>query len=67
MATLTGAQGIATGRFHAALLTNKEEWEPACVAAGKASGDLVVSGLLTFDNDLKFMSIFPISTPLKRL
>ncbi|KAJ7337186.1 putative aminopeptidase npepl1 [Desmophyllum pertusum] len=41
MATLTGAQGIATGRFHAALLTNKEEWEPACVVAGKASGDLV--------------------------
>ena len=43
MATLTGAQGVATGRYHASLLTNKEEWEPACAAAGKASGDLVVS------------------------
>ena len=43
MATLTGAQGIATGRYHASLLTNKEVWEPACAAAGRASGDLVVS------------------------
>ncbi|XP_027058695.1 probable aminopeptidase NPEPL1 [Pocillopora damicornis] len=41
MATLTGAQGIATGRYHASLLTNKEVWEPACAAAGRASGDLV--------------------------
>ena len=43
MATLTGAQGVATGRYHGAVLTNKEAWEPACMAAGKASGDLVVS------------------------
>ena len=43
MATLTGAQGVATGRYHGAVLTNKEVWEPACMAAGKASGDLVVS------------------------
>ena len=35
--------GIATGRYHASLLTNKEVWEPACAAAGRASGDLVVS------------------------
>jgi len=41
MATLTGAQGVATGRYHASLLTNDEEWEPACAMAGKASGDLV--------------------------
>ena len=45
MATLTGAQGVATGRYHGAVLTNKEVWEPACMAAGKASGDLVVSSL----------------------
>ena len=44
MATLTGAQGVATGRYHASLLTNDEDWEPVCAAAGKASGDLVVSG-----------------------
>lgn len=41
MATLTGAQGTATGKFHAAVLTNNEEWEEAAVAAGQASGDLV--------------------------
>ncbi|XP_005996253.1 probable aminopeptidase NPEPL1 [Latimeria chalumnae] len=41
IATLTGAQGITTGKYHAALLTNNEEWEHACVKAGQNSGDLV--------------------------
>ncbi|XP_067887338.1 probable aminopeptidase NPEPL1 [Heterodontus francisci] len=41
IATLTGAQGIATGKYHAGLLTNSEEWERACVKAGQNSGDLV--------------------------
>ncbi|XP_053309401.1 probable aminopeptidase NPEPL1 [Spea bombifrons] len=41
MATLTGAQGIATGKYHAAVLTNSEEWEAACVKAGRKCGDLV--------------------------
>ncbi|XP_048385790.1 probable aminopeptidase NPEPL1 isoform X1 [Stegostoma tigrinum] len=41
IATLTGAQGIATGKYHAGLLTNSEEWEQACVKAGQNSGDLV--------------------------
>ena len=45
MATLTGAQGIATGRYHASIVTNKEDWEQACVLAGRASGDLVVSSV----------------------
>lgn len=27
MATLTGAQAYASGKLHAALLTNSEEWE----------------------------------------
>lgn len=40
MATLTGAQGIATGKYHAAILTNNEDWEQKCVEAGKISGDL---------------------------
>lgn len=40
VATLTGAQGIATGKYHAAILTNNEDWELKCVSAGKASGDL---------------------------
>ncbi|XP_037535571.1 probable aminopeptidase NPEPL1 [Nematolebias whitei] len=40
MATLTGAQGISTGKFHAAVMTNSEQWEVACVRAGRSSGDL---------------------------
>lgn len=41
MATLTGAQGIATGKYHASILTNNEDWELASVKAGQNSGDLV--------------------------
>lgn len=41
MATLTGAQGIATGKYHGAVLTNDEEWEIRCIDAGRASGDLL--------------------------
>lgn len=40
MATLTGGQGVATGKYHAAVLSNQEFWEDAVVAAGKSSGDL---------------------------
>ncbi len=40
MATLTGAQGIATGKRHAALFTNSGEWESRMCDAGRASGDL---------------------------
>lgn len=35
------AQGIATGKYHAAVLTNSAEWEAACVKAGRRCGDLV--------------------------
>ncbi|GFW72435.1 probable aminopeptidase NPEPL1 [Trichonephila clavipes] len=41
MATLTGAQGVSTGRYHAALVTNSEEWEKRTTLAGKLSGDLI--------------------------
>eukprot|EP00741_Cyanophora_paradoxa_P022923 tig00021525_g22143.t1 len=41
MATLTGAQDVATGQKHAAIIANDEELEGACVRAGRASGDLV--------------------------
>lgn len=41
MATLTGAQGVATGKYHAAILTNNGDWEENCVQAGLVSGDLV--------------------------
>ena len=40
MATLTGAQLIATGKVHAAILANTEELERRAVNAGLASGDL---------------------------
>ncbi|XP_048111647.1 LOW QUALITY PROTEIN: probable aminopeptidase NPEPL1 [Alosa alosa] len=40
MATLTGAQGISTGKYHCAVMTNSERWEAACVRAGRSSGDL---------------------------
>lgn len=41
MATLTGAQGISTGRYHGAILTNNEDWEKCALDAGKYSGDLL--------------------------
>jgi len=41
MATLTGAQGIATGVHHAALYTDSEEWEGKMLDFGKKSGDLL--------------------------
>lgn len=41
MATLTGAQGIATGQRIAAIYTNDEDLERLAVTAGKKSGDLV--------------------------
>jgi probable aminopeptidase NPEPL1 len=40
MATLTGAQGVATGDQHAAIYTSEESAEAAMMKAGKASGDL---------------------------
>ncbi len=41
LATLTGAQLVATGRRHAAIVTNDEELEHRTVRSGRASGDLV--------------------------
>lgn len=41
MATLTGAQRVATGKYHGAILTNTEEWELKAVEAGRKSGDLL--------------------------
>jgi len=40
MATLTGAQGIATGKYHAAVLSNSEMIEEASIVYGRMSGDL---------------------------
>jgi probable aminopeptidase NPEPL1 len=40
LATLTGAQSIATGKRHAAIISNHEALERAAVDAGQRSGDL---------------------------
>jgi leucyl aminopeptidase len=33
-------QSVATGKYHAAVLTNQESWEKRLVEAGLSSGDL---------------------------
>jgi probable aminopeptidase NPEPL1 len=40
MATLTGAQGVATGKFYGALYCNDESLEQSVVSSGMDSGDL---------------------------
>ena len=47
MATLTGAQGISTGKYHACHLSNSQSWETAVSAAGRISGDLSFPGVST--------------------
>lgn len=34
-------KGIATGKYHGAILTNNEDWETKGLDAGRASGDLL--------------------------
>eukprot|EP01137_Pigoraptor_chileana_P015289 Opistho-2@71015 len=41
MCTLTGAQGISTGRRHGAIVCNDETLEHLSVVAGRRSGDMV--------------------------
>jgi probable aminopeptidase NPEPL1 len=41
IATLTGAQGIATGFRHAAVYCNDDDFEDTAVRVGKSTGDLV--------------------------
>jgi probable aminopeptidase NPEPL1 len=41
LATLTGAQLVATGRKHAGIMSNDEDLERQAVQAGRQSGDLV--------------------------
>ncbi|ACY14867.1 M17 family metallopeptidase [Haliangium ochraceum] len=40
-ATLTGAQMVATGQLHAAVVSSDEALEQTLIAAGRSSGDLV--------------------------
>ncbi|KJH47105.1 cytosol aminopeptidase family, catalytic domain protein [Dictyocaulus viviparus] len=55
MATLTGAQSFVSGKHHAALLTNCNEWEEKACLAGRRSGDLVAP--MTFCPDLHFVDL----------
>ena len=41
MATLTGAQGVSTGKRHGAIYSNDDEVEMKAIVSGKSSGDLV--------------------------
>ncbi|XP_050077513.1 probable aminopeptidase NPEPL1 [Anopheles maculipalpis] len=41
MATLTGAQGIATGKYHGAILTNSDDWEDKALEIGRRTGDML--------------------------
>ncbi|XP_055636702.1 probable aminopeptidase NPEPL1 [Toxorhynchites rutilus septentrionalis] len=41
MATLTGAQGIATGKYHGAILTNSDQWEQKALIVGRKTADLL--------------------------
>ncbi|KAJ0171293.1 hypothetical protein K1T71_012843 [Dendrolimus kikuchii] len=52
VATLTGAQGTATGKFHAAIMSNSARLEARCVRAGLLSGDLAHA--LPFAPELHF-------------
>jgi probable aminopeptidase NPEPL1 len=40
LATLTGAQGISTGKYHAGILSNCEDCQKAIFEAGRTCGDL---------------------------
>ncbi|XKL65655.1 hypothetical protein PGB90_009075 [Kerria lacca] len=40
MATLTGAQSVSTGKYHAAVMSNYQKWEQLAVQAGLKGGDL---------------------------
>ncbi|KAM3955497.1 putative aminopeptidase NPEPL1 granny smith protein [Aphomia sociella] len=52
VATLTGAQGTATGKYHAAVVCNRGPLEARAVRAGRRSGDLAHA--LPFAPDLHF-------------
>ncbi|KAK7114808.1 probable aminopeptidase NPEPL1 [Littorina saxatilis] len=63
MATLTGAQGIATGKFHAGIVTNNEDMEAACICAGRNSGDLVHA--LPYTPELHFSEFASVLADMK--
>ncbi|XP_050671604.1 probable aminopeptidase NPEPL1 isoform X2 [Leptidea sinapis] len=63
VATLTGAQGTATGKYHAAILSNRYSMEAASVVAGLRSGDLVHP--LPFAPELHFTEFSSVVADMK--
>jgi probable aminopeptidase NPEPL1 len=63
MATLTGAQSYAMGKYHAGVLSNCEKWENKSLKAGYASGDLVHP--FVFTPELHFGDLFSYVADMK--
>lgn len=63
MATLTGAQGVATGQYHGAIVTNDENYEGACVKAGRWSGDLTVKRSENYFQRFKLKYLYRFTIP----
>ncbi|XP_076469917.1 putative aminopeptidase NPEPL1 [Babylonia areolata] len=63
MATLTGAQGIATGKYHASIVTNSDDMESLCTSAGRRSGDLVHA--LPYTPELHFVEFSSVMADMK--
>ncbi|CAH0717609.1 unnamed protein product, partial [Brenthis ino] len=63
VATLTGAQGTATGKYHAAVLSNCAQLERRATRAGRASGDLAHA--LPFAPELHFAEFSSVVADMK--
>ncbi|CAH0686733.1 unnamed protein product [Chilo suppressalis] len=63
VATLTGAQGIATGKYHAGVISNSRRLESAAVTAGRMSGDLAHA--LPFAPEMHFSEFTSVCADMK--
>ncbi|XP_045761869.1 probable aminopeptidase NPEPL1 isoform X2 [Maniola jurtina] len=63
VATLTGAQGTATGKYHAAIISNSARLESLCVSSGLVSGDLAHA--LPFAPELHFSEFSSVVADMK--
>ncbi|XP_023948041.2 probable aminopeptidase NPEPL1 [Bicyclus anynana] len=63
VATLTGAQGTATGKYHAAIISNSARLERLCVSSGLVSGDLAHA--LPFAPELHFSEFSSVVADMK--
>lgn len=63
VATLTGAQGTATGKYHAAVVSNSAGLERRCERAGRLAGDLAHA--LPFAPELHFSEFTSVVADMK--